>query len=235
MLKTTIALLTVAPMALFAQTSARASAHASSSTQASVGRTEAGVNTSTSVDAEIEIARKRNLPERPIRRRAAEGRVKGATEAQVALAARQARLSLEAAHDAMVRAGRERPSDEEVERGCHMLARGYTEAQIEAVVKSAPSDRSLVVAFDVLSRLQERGVGTARALAEVTSKLDARADDTSISALADARATTRLGAGASQVAGGAAGAARGTANVAGSAASATGSVSGAVSGVLKKP
>src|SRR5688572_8929037 len=116
MLKTTIALLTVAPIALFAQTSARASAQASSSTHASAGHSEAEASTNASVDAELAIARKRNLPERPIRRRVAEGRAKGATEAQLAFAARSVRLQLQAAHDAMVRAGRERPSDEEVER-----------------------------------------------------------------------------------------------------------------------
>ncbi|MEX2153948.1 MAG: hypothetical protein WD825_11465, partial [Gemmatimonadaceae bacterium] len=142
-----------------------------------------------------------------------------------------------AAHEAMVRAGRTRPSDEETERGAYVLERGYTRAQIEAVVESAPSDRSLVVAFDVLTRLAARGVASANAVAQVRSKLESRAPDAQINALVGSSATIHVGHGQAQ-----GGAAAGTNAAVGAAASgtkgaatATGAVSGAlgVGGVIK--
>jgi hypothetical protein len=230
----------VMPAALAAQTSARAqtSAKADAQVKTSSG-TEA--STSTSVDAEIAVARERGLPTRPIRRRAAEGRAKGATDAQIAASARRMRANIEAAHETMLRAGRERPSDEEVERGAYAMERGYTRAQLEAVVESAPSDRSLIVAFDVLTRLSARGVPVAKALAQVQSKLESRASDAQINALVATNASANGGAGvghgihggAAATGNAAAGAA--TKGVSGTAASATGAVGAAVGAAVKRP
>jgi hypothetical protein len=230
---TTIALVLV-PSLLLAQASVKAGA--SSSTQAQVGR-GANASTNASVDAEVALAKERGLPTQPIRRRAAEGRAKGASEAQVALAARRVRMNLESAHEAMVRAGREKPSDQETERAATAVERGYTRAQIEAVVKSAPSDRSLVVAFDVLTRLVARGVATENALAQVRSRLEARATDAQLNALASANAGANAGLGLGRAAGNAsAGAGAGAAaGVAGGAAGVAGGVTGTVGGVIKKP
>lgn len=207
---------------------------ASSQTSAQVGVGQNNAQASSSVDAEIAIARRSGVPTQPIRRRAAEGRAKGATEAQVALAARRVRMNLETAHSAMIRAGRTRPSDQETEQGGCALESGYTSAQIEAVVKSAPSDRSLVVAFDVLTKLAARGVETGKALATVQSRLDARATDAQISALAsgngNAGAANGVGgsaaAGANAAVGAAATGTRGATSV-------TGGVTGTVGGVIK--
>jgi hypothetical protein len=229
----------LAPAALSAQVSARAQsqAHADAQVKSNSG-TQASA--STSVDAEVAIARERGLPARPIQRRAAEGRAKGASEAQVAAAARRMRVNLETAHKAMVRAGRTQPSDEEVERGAYAAERGYTRAQIEAVVASAPSDRSLVVAFDVLAKLAARGVPVTKALAQVQSKLEARASDAQIDALATMNANTHGGVVAGRAVQGDAGASANAAvgaaaKGANGAASATGAVSGAVGAVIKKP
>jgi len=196
--------LALTPTALFAQTSARVQSHTKA--DADVKTSSAQASASTSVDAEIAVARERGLPTQPIRRRAAEARAKGRTEAHAAMAAGRMRANLEAAHEAMVRAGREQPRDEETERGAYALERGYTSAQVEAVARSAPSDRSLVVAFDVLSRLAARGVASANAVAQVQSRLETRATDAQISATAGKGAV-----------------------------SATGAVSGAVGTVIKKP
>lgn len=227
------------PAALAAQTSARAQSQANADAQVKTS-SGAQASASTSVDAEIAVARERGLPTRPIRRRAAEGRAKGATEAQVAAAARRMRANLETAHEAMVRAGREQPSDEEVERGAYAMERGYTRAQLEAVVASAPSDRSLVVAFDVLTRLSARGVPVAKALAQVQSKLVSRASDAQINALATTNSNAQGSVGAGH---GVHGDATATGNAAvgaatkgaSGAASATGAVGAAVGAVLKKP
>ena len=87
-----------------------------------------------------------------------------------------------------------------MERGGYAIERGYTSAQVEAIAKSTPSDRSLVVAFDVLTELVARGVASEDALAQVQSKLEARADDAQIQGLvtaaANANANANLGVGA---------------------------------------
>ena len=226
--------------AVLVPTLAAAQATVSASSQASA-RAQAGRNNaqaSSSVDAEIAIARQSGVPTNPIRRRAAEGRAKGAAEAQVALAARRVRMNLEAAHSAMVRAGRTRPSDQETEQGAAVIERGFTRAQVEAVARSAPSDRSLVVAFDILTKLAARGVETGKALATVQSRLEARATDAQLSALASGNASAGAGAGAANGLG--ANAAAGANAAVGAAAtgtkgatSVTGSVTGTVGGVIK--
>lgn len=236
MLKTVFSMIAFVPAALAAQVTASSSARAQTNADAHVGKSASvGAASSTSVEAELATARSRGLPERPIQRRAAEGRAKGASEAQVAIAARRVRMNLEATQDAMIRAGRSRPSDEEIERGAAVMERGYTRAHIEAVAMAAPADRSLVVAFDVLAKLSERGIPTVRALAQVQSKLESRASDTSIAALVSANTNANLGvrgpASAAAVQGNAAAGA--AASVGAGAASATGAVTGTVKGVIK--
>jgi hypothetical protein len=185
----TLTLMAIVPAALLAQS-----------------QTSASAATATSVEAEIAAARAWRLPEGPIVRRVEEGRAKGATEAQLAIAAHKVRLTMEGAHSAMVSAGRMKPSDDEIEHGGSAMERGYTREQLQAVVKSCPSDRSLVVAFDVLTRLNERGVPVAKALAQVQAKLETRQSDADIGMLvqanprvggvkASATATTTLGVG----------------------------------------
>lgn len=235
MFKTVLSLCMLVPAALAAQVTAGASARSQTNADARLGKSATvSATSSTSVDAEVAAARERGLPERPIRRRAAEGRAKGASEAQVAVSARRVRMNLQSAQEAMVRAGRARPSDEEVERGASAIERGYTRAHIEAVAKSAPSDRSLVVALDVLAQLSERGVPVGKALAQVQSKLESRASDTSISALVTSSTNANLGVGGPANAGVGANAAAGAASSATKgAASVTGAVTGSVKGVIK--
>jgi hypothetical protein len=117
MLKSALSLMVLVPAVVAAQASVGASAQTQTSASAQVGRSNASIESQTSVEGEIAIARAHRVPDRPIRRRAAEGRAKGASEAQMAASARTLRLELEAAYDAMVRAGRDHPSDGEVERG----------------------------------------------------------------------------------------------------------------------
>jgi hypothetical protein len=224
--------LAMAPAMLAAQTSARAQAHAKADAEVKTGAAQA--STATSVDVEIAVARERNLPTQPIRRRAAEARAKGRTEGEAALAARRMRADLETAHEAIVSAGRTEPNNDEVEHGGYAIERGYTRAHVEAIVRSAPSDRSLVVAFDVLTRLAARGVATDNAVAQVQAKLEARAADSQISALASAGVNAGVGVGRSAQAGASAAGNVGATATKG-AASATGAVSGTVGGVLRKP
>src|SRR5437762_11344578 len=94
MYKTAFSLIALVPAALAAQVAVGASARTDTKADARVGKsTSASVASSASVDAEISAARAHGVPERPIRRRVAEGRAKGASEAQVAAAAQIGRAS----------------------------------------------------------------------------------------------------------------------------------------------
>src|SRR5262245_7003615 len=141
------------------------------------------------LEASIQAARAKDLPEEPMQRRIAEGEAKGASEAQVVAAVQKLETRLEATQSAMIRAGRAKPAHDEVARGSQAMEQGATEAQIEALVKHAPSDRSLVVAFDVLTKLSAGGIPVDNALAQIQTKLDARANDTAINALIGAGVT----------------------------------------------
>lgn len=189
MLKT-FTVLALVPAVLTAQAVGTSS---SASANAQYGKTGVGVQGTTTVEAELELARTKQLPEEPIRRRVAEGKAKGANDAQLAEAARKARVTMETTVAAMKSGGRTTPTDEEIDRGTSMMERGYTKSQVEVVAKSAPSDRSLVVAFDVLTKLNERGVPVAKALAQVTAKLEAREPDVDIQTLLGAQAGGAVG------------------------------------------
>ena len=261
---TLAASLLITPAIAQAQTSVQAQSKTNVSTSASVtpasanGAHRLGVDAQSKVDANIRVARERRLPDEPIRERVAEGQAKGASDAQVVAASGRTLVDLQSSFDAMGRGGHSSPSDAEITRGAALMARGYTSVQIEGVARRAPSDRSLVVAFDVLTSLQARGVATGRAVAQMEGQLAARASDAQLLALgvngdATAGASGALNGGrsagsatgsasgraASGIAGsaaaGAGAAATGALGSAASGASATAGVKGAVSGVLGKP
>jgi type II secretory pathway component PulF len=174
-----------------------------------------------------------------IAKRVAEGEAKGASEAQILVAANRVKTDMEVTQEAMLAAGRAKPSADETERGAMLMARGVTAAQIEAMARRTPSNRSLVVAFDVVSQLATQGVPVTQALARVQAKIDSRASDAALLKLAGS-ATTGVGAGVSTAAppGAAAGATvQGAANAAarGTTTGVAGTVAGTVTGVVKKP
>jgi hypothetical protein len=249
--------LALAPAALAAQsatstTSASAAAAAKAERASVAGAAQATTATNASADipasysaesraklnATFAAARKRDVPEQPIRDRIAEGRAKAASEAQVVLAAQRTEARLEAAQEAMVRAGR-KPTDGEMTRGEHAMARGATEVQIEAIAKQTPPDRSLEVALDVLTELQARGVATDRAVAQIVGKLEARASDAAIRELA-VKANGNVGVNASVgaptvKAGGAVNATGAAAATTGAGATAVGGAKVGVGGLIKPP
>lgn len=207
-----------------------ASVHAKADAKVSAARAEHAANrgailsaeAQAKVDADLRTARERRLPEEPIRRRVAEGEAKGAADARIVAASGETLAQLEASSDAMVRGGRRDPSDAEVARGAQLIARGYTSAQIEAVARRAPSDRSLVVAFETLASLRARGASTDRAVAQVQSRLAARASDAEIRQLGiDANAAAQVDGSVG----------RGGMGQAGAAGSVTGNAAGSVGGV----
>ena len=235
-------------------TAPQGSANSQASTDAAArGQHRLGAEAQASVDANLRAAHERRLPEEPIRQRVAEGQAKGASDAQVVAASGRTLAELQTSFDAMGRGGHSTPSDAEVSRGASLLARGYTSAQIEGLARSAPSDRSLVVAFDAVTALGAHGVATGRAVAQVQHQLSARASDAQLISLASTAdlganvfgalggrsagrpqgsSATAAGAG---IAGSAAAGAGAAAGVVGGVASGGATVTGAVQGVLGKP
>lgn len=186
-------------------------------------------------------ARARGLSEAAIAKRVAEGEAKGASEAQILVAAGRVKTDMEVTQEAMLAAGRAKPSEDEVERGAMLMARGVTSAQIETMARRTPNERSLVVAFDIISQLASQGVPVTQALARVQAKIDSRASDAALLKLAGS-ATAGVGAGAATAgppgaAGGAGATVQGAANAAakGTTTGVAGTVGGTVTGVLKKP
>jgi hypothetical protein len=178
-------------------------------------------------------AKEKNLPPEPIARRVAEGSAKGSDEATILASAGTVKSNMEASQEAMVAAGHKNPTGEEAERGAMVMEHGVTQAQLEAVVRHSDKARSLVVAFDVLSRLAARGVPVTQAIAQVESKLDANSSDQAIISLAargsgNAAAGT-TGAGSAGTSASAAGA------VTGATKGVTAGITGTVTGVVKKP
>ena len=134
------------------------------------------------LEALYKKAKESDVPGEPIAKRVSEGRAKGASEETTLTSAGKVEGNLEVSHQALMRAGR-KPSPGETESGANAMERGVTSVQLEAMAKSTPGDRSLVVAFDVLSKLAARGVPVTQALAQVQAKLDAHAPDASITSL----------------------------------------------------
>jgi hypothetical protein len=213
-------------------TKAEGGAGTNSSTSASAqGEQRLSADAQSKVDANLRVAREKKLPEEPIRRRVAEGQAKGASEAQIVAASGRTVVELQSSFDAMARGGHATPSDEEIARGAQLMARGYTSAQLEGIARKAPSDRSLVVAFETLTSLQAQGTPTSQAVTRLEGLLAGNASDAQLrgatgSAAAAVTGGLNVGDGVGSTTGSAAGNASGSAAGAGSAGAAAGSVAG---------
>lgn len=173
-----------------AHVQASATTHASStvpSTFSAAGRTR--------LEATYARARMEHVPEAVIASRVAEGESKGASEHAIVASAARVETHMESARAAMTAAGRH-PTDAEVQAGAYAMERGVTKAQIGAMARRAPDDRSLAVAFDAVTRLNENGVALNSALTAVQAKLDAHASDAAITSLVThAKGGVKIGGG----------------------------------------
>ena len=175
MRRTTIALiLAFAPGYLAAQSEP---AGQTESKPASPPQQQSGFSAETRVrlEAMFRAAREQSLPTQPMADRVAEGQAKGASEAQIIAATQRIEGQLSASHDALLRAGREQPTDAEVTQGAQLIARGASSAQLEALARQQPSEHRLQVAFQVLTDLAARGIPVNRALEVIGAKLDGSA------------------------------------------------------------
>jgi len=163
--------LTVAPALAAAQVTASTQAETRAQADITVERGESpripggfSAEARARIEAMIETARRKNLPAEPMADRMAEGRAKGASESQIVAATATTLVQLEMSQSALIRAGRERPSQEEVSRGAQLIARGATRARLTALAAREPSEARLEVALQTLTELTARGVPVDRAL-----------------------------------------------------------------------
>lgn len=134
------------------------------------------------IDARISAAVHRGVPAAPLRRRAAEGQAKLASERLILSALERLEANLQVSKRAFAALGRT-PSDAEVAAGGEALAQGASEAQLARIIGSAPDDRSVEVALTTLAVLASRGEAVPEAVLVIESQLAANDSDRSIAAL----------------------------------------------------
>lgn len=180
---TLVLILLAGPAALAAQgttgmhAEAQANAHAKMEIPSSFS-----ASSRTRLEATYARAQAHHVPTGAIADRVDEGTAKGASDARIVAAASKVEANEEAADRAMVKAGHQ-PTDNEIQAGAYAMERGVTTAQLSSLVRHAPPGRSLEVALDVITRLNEQGLPVGTALARVQSKLDAHASDAAIGSL----------------------------------------------------
>jgi len=168
--------LTLAPALAAAQAEAGAQAETRAQAGLTVRRGDApgipeefSADTRAKLTAMLDIARRKNLPARPVADRIAEGQAKGAAESEIVAAGAATLAQLEVSQSALLRAGRERPSEAEIARGAQLLARGASSAQLTVLAGREPSERRLDTALEVLLDLTAQGLPVDRALAAIGS------------------------------------------------------------------
>jgi hypothetical protein len=178
-------LITVALTAMPALLAAQATGSAGGDVQAKINVPATySAESKTKIEAAFSAAHAKNLPDQLLRDRLTEAQAKNASEADVVASIEKFETQLEASNDALVQAGRQASSPDEIGAAAAAIEHGVTAAQITALAKQAPADRSLSVAFATLNKLAARGDPIDQALSSVQAKLDAKATDDAIATLA---------------------------------------------------
>jgi hypothetical protein len=138
----------------------------------------------TKIEAAFSAAHTKNLPDQILRDRLTEAQATNAAEADVVASIDKLESQLDETQQALVQAGRQNPTADEITAAATSMGRGLTAAQISALAKGAPADRSLVVSFNTLNKLAARGQPIDQAIASVQAKLEAKATDDAIATLA---------------------------------------------------
>jgi len=137
------------------------------------------------VSATIAAARADGLPTQPLENRALKFAARGVPAEQIERAVVQHAERMQQARTAFG-AGRTetRPSGDELDAAAEAMRLGVDGAAVSALAKSAPSGRSLAVPLFVVGSLVERGLPSDQALARVRDRLQARASDAELEAMA---------------------------------------------------
>ena len=190
-------LITVALTAIPALLAAQATGSAGGEVQGKINVPATySAESKTKIEAAFSAAHAKSLPDQLLRDRLTEEQAKNTSETDVVATIQKLETQLEASNDALVQAGRQTPSADEVSAAAAAIDHGVTAAQISALAKQAPADRSLAVAFTTLNKLATRGDPIDQALASVQAKLEAKATDDAIATLAADAAPAAPAAGA---------------------------------------
>jgi hypothetical protein len=168
---------------LIAAVPAAAVAQGASDTTQSGAEVRASSSTTIEIQALRQEARDSQVPEQAVANVIAEGRAKGASDAQLVAAGQASIIRLAASKQALISGGRERPSDAGVQQGARLMAQGATSAQLTALAAKASAARSLTVVLASATSLAARGEPVAEAMAQVSSELQAGASDAELLAL----------------------------------------------------
>jgi hypothetical protein len=197
-------------------------------------RSDGQQNAAASAEAVLEATLAAGLPDQPVRRTIAEGRAKGATEAQVTKAAVTTHARLLLARTSLEGAGERRASHAEIALGAEALLNGAGRGDLERIRDAAPAQRSLEASLQALVAMQAQDTSALDASMQIATRLAGGANDSAIAALAGV--ASGLGGSAQAATGGAlgvTGSAAGAASTTGSTVGAGIGVAGAVGGRIK--
>ena len=136
--------------------------------------------------AGITDARAQGLPADLLARRALELSAKGVPPASIETAVADEAADLAAAREALAAGARPGATEDELDAAGTALGKGVDGRAVSQLARSAPSGRSLAVPLFVISSLVDRGLPSDEALRRVLARLEARASDAQIEALAAA-------------------------------------------------
>ena len=133
--------------------------------------------------AKIAEARARELPAQALENRALKFAAKGIAPSDIERSVSEQADRMGKAKDVLEGARGKKASGEEIEAAAEALRQGVDGKAVNALARSAPSGRSLVMPLYVIGSLVDRGLPSDAALQRVQEKLTARASDAELERL----------------------------------------------------
>jgi hypothetical protein len=198
-MKTMTLMLSLALVAIPGTVAAQARVDAGAAATGQVAtRQEGSSRASAGGEAAVQATAEARLPVAPVHRVIAEGRARGASEAQIDRAALAVHSRLRASAEAIRDERRPTPSHAEIEAGAEAIAAGAAREDLERIADAAPSGRSLTACLTALAQLTANGGDAGRVAADLAGRLQAGASDDALMSLA-ARASGAAGIGGAAI------------------------------------
>ena len=134
--------------------------------------------------ATIADARAHELPARALEQRALKFAAKGVEPGLIAKSIDDQAERMKKVKKTLDDVRKVEAADDEVEAGAEAVRQGVDGSALSELAKSAPSGRSLAVPLFVIGSLVDRGLPSDDALAQVLARLQARASDRELEAIA---------------------------------------------------
>lgn len=135
--------------------------------------------------AKIAEARSRSLPAAALEDRALKLAAQGAKPAEIEQSVADHSQRMDRVSQTLLQARGRRASDGEVDAGAEAVRMGVDGAAVSQLAKSASSGRSLAVPLLVIGSLVNRGLPSDEALQRVQARLEQRASDADLQAMAN--------------------------------------------------